>query len=192
MIAGGIPSDRITLKRDKPPIAITGREPPMNRPPELNRHLVLLYSGNYGVPHEIDTVVDGLIRDCREGSGRFALWLNASGSNADIVEKRLRKAGVPIARTQPVALQDLPSLLAAADVHLITLRPRFSGLVLPSKIYACLSSQKPILFVGPEDSDVHLLCTQTKDLSYERIEPGDVVGFCAALNRITRSLETTA
>ena len=37
LIAGGIASERITLKRDVPPISITGNEVPVQRPPELPR-----------------------------------------------------------------------------------------------------------------------------------------------------------
>jgi len=72
----------------------------------------------------------------------------------------------------------------SADAHLITLRVGFAGLVLPSKVYGCLASRKPILFVGPESSDVHLLCSQAQGLWYRRVEPGDVGAFTAALDEL--------
>ena len=67
------------------------------------------------------------------------------------------RAGVPIYRSSLVPLEDLPRLLLAADVHLITLRDPFVGYVLPSKIHACIESGKRVLFVGSQSSDVHLL-----------------------------------
>jgi hypothetical protein len=185
--AGGIAPERIVLKRDSSPIPISGSERPMARPRELAGRQALLYSGNYGVAHDVDTVVEGLIKHHRQGSGRFALWLNASGTNAPVVESRLRSAGVPIARSLPVPLEQLPGLLAAADVHLITLHPRFSGIVLPSKIYACLASGRPILFVGPKSSDVHLLCTKAERLTYEQVDPADGAGFASALERLAEA-----
>lgn len=187
LLAGGIAADRITLERDGSPIPISGDEEPLPRPSELAGRRVLLYSGNYGVAHEVDTVIEGLIRHHRQGSGRFALWLNASGANAELVESRLRAAGIPFARSQPVALEQLPALLVSADAHLITLQSRFSGIVLPSKIYACLASRRPILFVGPKTSDVHLLCTQSASLIYEQVEPNDVAGFAVALERLAEA-----
>ena len=45
-------------------------------------------------------------------------------------------------------------------MHLITLRDPFVGYVLPSKIHACIDSGKQILFVGSNDSDVHLLASR--------------------------------
>jgi hypothetical protein len=184
LLEGGIAPDRIELKRDMPPTAISASDPPASRPDELAGRKVLLYSGNYGVAHEVETVVEGLIRHHREGSGRVALWLNASGTNVDQVERRLRAGGVPVARTSPVSLDRLPGILAAADIHLITLRPRFAGIVLPSKVYGCVASRRPVLFVGPASSDVHLLCTRARDLGYERVEPGDITGFAASLERL--------
>jgi hypothetical protein len=185
LLAGGIPAERIVLKRDFSPVPITGRETPMAAPEPLSRYKILLYSGNYGVPHEVDTVVSGLIRHHRTGSGRFALWLNGSGPNIDRVGERLRSEGVPVGRSGPVPLDQLPSVLAAADLHLITLRAQFSGIVLPSKVYACIASRRPILFVGPESSDVHRLCLEAPSIRYERIEPGDVAAFAASLERFS-------
>jgi hypothetical protein len=187
LLAGGIAPERIVLKRDVPPVPISGREKPAPRPAGLERHKVLLYSGNYGVVHDVDTVVEGLIRHHREGSRQYGLWLNASGSSVESVTTRLRASGIPFAHTGPVPLDQLPAVLAAADVHLITLRPRFSGLVLPSKVYGCLASGRPILFVGPESSDVHLLCTQATNIKYEHVVPGDAVGFAQALDRLAQS-----
>jgi hypothetical protein len=143
----------------------------------------LLYSGNYGLAHDVDTVIAGLGEHHRNGSGRFALWLNATGRNADLVEQRLTAMGVPVARTPLVPLEQLPSLLAAADAHLIALRAAFAGIVFPSKVYACIQSKRPILFVGPAESDVHLLCTQAGG-RYRRVEPGDAAGFARALDEL--------
>jgi hypothetical protein len=161
LIAGGIAPGRISLKRDMSPVEIRGDEVPMAIPDQLKGLQVLLYSGNFGVAHESGTVVDGLIKHHSTGTGTFGLWLNAMGSRADLVERQLCEAGIPVVRSQPGPLEKLPRLLISADAHLITLRPEFSGIVLPSKVYGCIASRKPILFVGPTSSDIHLLCLNT-------------------------------
>ena len=183
LLGGGIAPERITVERDGPPVAISGRETPAAKPPALAGCRVLLYSGNYGIAHEVETVVQGLALHRRDGTGQFGLWLNASGQNADAVERRLTALGVPLARTPMVALPELPALLAAADAHLITLRPEFAGIVLPSKVYGCIRSGRPILFVGPESSDVHLLCARGAQ-RYVRVAPGDAAGFARALDAL--------
>jgi len=184
LIAGGIQPDRISLKRYASPVEIRGDERPLAPPSPLKGKKILLYSGNYGVAHDIETVVEGLIRHHREGACVFGLWLNATGIRAGIVEQRLREAGIPVARSEPGPLQDLPRLLVTADAHLIALRPEFSGIVLPSKVYGCIASARPILFVGPAGSDVHLLCREAGLPAYERVNAGDIAGFAAALDRL--------
>jgi hypothetical protein len=186
LIAGKIAPDRICLKRDISPVEIRGDEEPVKAPAPLQDMKVLLYSGNYSVAHEIETVVGGLIRHHMEGLGAFGLWLNATGSKAEIVEQQLRKAGIPVVRSQPGPIEELPRLLVTADAHLISLRVEFSGIVLPSKVFGCIASRRPILFVGPTSSDVHLLCRDAGLPAYEHVEVGDIVGFAAALDRLAQ------
>jgi hypothetical protein len=184
LLRGGIPQDRIVINRDTAPVPITGREVPAAKPTVLRNRKVLLYSGNYGVAHELETVAQGLARHHQLGTGQFGLWLNASGQNADILERRLLEQNVPVAHTAPVELKDFPALLAAADAHLITLRSEFAGIVFPSKVYACILSGRPMIFVGPKSSDVHLLCSQAQQ-RYIHVTPGDVAGFAQALEELS-------
>jgi hypothetical protein len=184
LLAGGIQPQRIHLKRDVPPIDVSHAAIPRPTPANLSGHKILLYSGNYGVAHDQKTLIQGLVEHHRSGGGEFALWLNASGSAVQEVAAFLDKANVPYVRSAPVPLDELPGLLLAADAHLISLRPQFAGYVLPSKVYACIQSRRPIIFLGPKQSDVHLLCSQDKELVYEQVEPGDAKGFAAALARL--------
>jgi hypothetical protein len=184
LIAGGILPERITIKRDTSPITIRANQKAGPRPPELEGRKLLLYSGNLGVPHEINTIVEALIRHERYGGRQFGLWLNASGSSVGTVVARLETEKIPFVRTEPVPLERFPELLVAADVHLITLRQGFAGVVLPSKLYACLDSARPILFIGPKGSDVHLLCARASNTIYEHVEPGDVDACVQALDRL--------
>jgi len=50
------------------------------------------------------------------------------------------------------------------------------GFVMPSKIYACLGSGKPLVFVGSADSDVDLLSRQS-GVPYWRVSCGDPKGL---------------
>ena len=60
----------------------------MPLPAALAGRCVLLYSGNYGVAHEIDTVFEGYRRHHVSGTGRVVLWLSAAGAGATELEQR--------------------------------------------------------------------------------------------------------
>lgn len=181
----GIPDERIVLKRDPSPVDIAPGTAPLPRPAELGRSCLLLYSGNFGVAHEAVTVIEGYRRHHQAGSGRVGLWLNATGARAAEVERALRDAGLPLHRSVPVPLDQLPRLLVTPDAHLVTLRDPFVGYVLPSKVYGCLQSGRDIVYVGSRESDIHLLCAAGRAAGgYRQVECGDAAGFAAALEEI--------
>lgn len=176
----GIPTDRMTLVRDGSPVSFEAGDEAMALPPELRGNCVLLYAGNYGIAHEVETVAAGYERHHREGSGRVRLWLSATGAGAETLAARFQERGLPFHRSPPVPLERLAALLRAPAAHLVTLRDAFVGFVLPSKIYACVDSGKPVFFVGSASSDVNLLA-HSAPAGYWRVECGDAAGFAAAL-----------
>ena len=182
----GIPHTRIVIRRDPSPVAFTGREQPLATPEAIRGHTILLYSGNWGLAHDVETFVQGYLRHHREGSGRVALWLNALGAGATQVAGLLAEAGVPYAQTRPLPIEDLSSLLITADAHLITLKDSFVGYVMPSKVYGCIASRRPILFVGSEQSDVAFLCQAAGGQLpwYRRVDVGDPAGVARTLEEL--------
>ncbi len=179
----GVPTGRIALVRDGSPVTFVPGAPGEPLPADLSGKCVLLYSGNYGVAHEVETVVRGYELHHKRGSGRVYLWLCATGAGAEEVAGQLATAGVPFHRSSPVALEKLAGLLRAPAAHLVTLRDSFVGYVMPSKIYACLESGRPVLFVGSADSDVNLLARSGPG-GYWRVSCGDFTGFAAALESL--------
>jgi hypothetical protein len=179
----GIPERQITLVRDGSPVSFSSDTAPEPLPAELEGRCVLLYSGNYGIAHEVDTVAEGYRLHHRQGSGRVWLWLSAAGAGTDELMRRFCADGVPFHKTSPVPLERLAGLLKSTGAHLVTLKDGFVGFVMPSKIYACVDSERPIVFVGSGDSDVDLLARRGK-ARYWRVACGDPAGFAAALEAL--------
>ena len=151
----GIAAGRMRLKPDPSPVTFMQGLVPLSLPDELRgRAGVILYSGNWGVAHDENTFIEAYTQYSHQSRDGFKFWLNATGAKADRVERELRSRGVSVYRSSLVPLDDLPRLLLAADVHLITLRNPFVGYVLPSKIHACIESGKRVLFVGDRKAHV--------------------------------------
>jgi hypothetical protein len=185
LLEAGIFPDRIALRRDETPVAVDAAVEPLPLPESLAGKVVLLYSGNFGVAHDDATFIEGYAKHHEAGTGRVALWLNATGAKADRVESALRERGLPVHRTRPVPLAELPRLLVTPHAHLITLRDEFVGYVLPSKVYGCIASGRKVLFVGSAASDVHLLCSErlAKE-QYRRVDVGDAAALAVALDEL--------
>jgi hypothetical protein len=84
-----------------------------------------------------------------------------------------------------VPLEQLASLLITPDAHLITLSDAFVGYVLPSKVHGCIASNKPVLFIGSDRSDVHRVCLKTV-AHYQRVSVGDVTGCISAFEALAK------
>ncbi|MGZ8411082.1 MAG: hypothetical protein ACXWVS_14385, partial [Hyphomicrobium sp.] len=113
-------------------------------------------------------------------------WLNASGSGVPEVVERLRAADCPVILGKTVPLKDLSSLLVTPDAHLITLKDRFVGLVMPSKVYGCVESGRDVLFIGSTRSDVDLIARTraAPGQRYLQVPVGDVDGVARALDAL--------
>ncbi len=185
LVAINIPQTQMRLVRDPAPVAFAVNLQAKTKPDAFAQAHAILYSGNFGVAHDDKTFLGGYAQFNAQYPGRAKLWLNAVGKKADQIEHACNLSKLPIYRSQPVPLHELPALLISADLHLITLRDAFVGFVLPSKVYACIDSGRPILFVGSAGSDVHLLCsTRVATGKYRRVDVGDVQGVTAALDAL--------
>ena len=186
----GIPEECIRIKPNPSPVTFLPGLDPLPLPNELCGGCgFILYSGNWGVAHDENTFIEAYSEYFRHSKLGLRFWLNATGAKADCVERELRARGVPVYRSNLLPLEQLPQLLLAADVHLVTLRDAFVGYVLPSKIHACIESSKRILFVGSQDSDVHLLASRALPAGgYFQVDVGDVDGLVKALYALERAV----
>ena len=177
--ACGIDKGRITLRRDWSPSSwVTARRRP--RPEDFQGRKLILYSGN-GVWLTISIpswrAIDATIRKARAGP--------SCGSMQPALERKKSIDGFGRRAFHPSkagTARELPGVLVAADAHLVTLKPEFMGFVLPSKIYGCIASHRPILFIGPRGSDVHQLCLAEPGLRYQHVDVGESHNVKAVLD----------
>jgi glycosyltransferase involved in cell wall biosynthesis len=112
---------------------------------------VLLYSGNAGLAHAFGDFLAAAGRLGRSGP----LWVFA-GAGPRRGELERFAAARPDARIQLrpyVPEADLAATLCAADVHLVSLASGWQGVSVPSKLAAAFAVGRPVLFVGPGDSE---------------------------------------
>lgn len=142
---------------------------------------LVMYSGNFGLAHDVETFLEAaaLLRD--DDRIRFAFV--GGGKRKAEVEEFVRERSLTnctLADYQP--RERLAELLAAADAHLVTMLPRWWGLVVPSKFFGVAGAGRPVLFIGPASSEIARLCEETG--CGERVEPGDAPGLASRIRAL--------
>lgn len=140
--------------------------------------LTVLYSGNLGLTHDIDTITGAMARlsNARQLSFRFV----GDGKGYNQVREFVSQHAV-----QNVSFQGycpraaLSENLASADVGLVTQLASCMGTVVPSKIYGLMAAGRPILFVGPRESTVARVIEQYR--CGWQIDNGDTAGLISLL-----------
>ena len=122
-----------------------------------NGKFIALYSGNIGLAHDFETLAGAA--KLLEGGG-VQMVFAGEGPRLDEV-KSATHGMAHVSFLPPQAKEDLSAFLAAADVHLVTVRAGLEGLVVPSKAYGILAAGRPILYVGGADSEIAKVIAET-------------------------------
>jgi glycosyltransferase involved in cell wall biosynthesis len=111
---------------------------------------LVMYSGNIGRAHDVETLARGAI-ELKERKDITFLFLG-EGDRKAVLELATR--GLPNVRFGPYeARERLAASLSAADAHLVSLAPNVAGLLEPSKLYGIMAVGRPALYVGPGSTE---------------------------------------
>jgi glycosyltransferase involved in cell wall biosynthesis len=140
--------------------------------------VILLYSGNLGLAHDLNTVA-ATIRNLRDDV-RFRFLFVGSGSRRDELFSFCSAEDIHSVEFRPsVQRTGLSQSLSEGDIGLVTQREACCGSVVPSKVYGLLAAGRPILFVGPREA--------TPALIVERFACGWHIN-CGDVNSLTHLL----
>ena len=81
-----------------------------------------------------------------------------------------------------VPKDETPAVMAGADIALITLHDDALGVMSPSKLHANLAAGLPVLYIGPEGSNVDEAITRFG--AGRSLREGDVDGAVAAIHQL--------
>ncbi|MFT4112069.1 glycosyltransferase family 4 protein [Silvibacterium sp.] len=145
LIRRGISAERISVAQNW---ADSKAVTPLPFTTERN-YLSLLYSGNFGMAHDADTILDTM-RMLRADT-RFQFLFVGGGVHHTRLKVLAEKEGLHSVHVKDyVPRAELGQSLSAADIGLVTQRDQCCGSVVPSKVYALLAAARPILFIGPD------------------------------------------
>ena len=150
---------------------------PLRRPGNGDE-LVLLYSGNLGLAHDLETIEGTMLRLRNEP--RFRFLFVGTGGKREQLAAFLRDNRIENVEMRPFVARDkLSEGLAAGDIGLVTQTDASCGALVPSKVYGILAAGRPLLFIGPANATPALLIARHG--CGWRFDCGDVEGVTALL-----------
>ncbi|MBL1218762.1 MAG: glycosyltransferase WbuB [Planctomycetes bacterium] len=162
LVAKGIDPHRITIvnvwadRNEVTPAGSDGASNPYRTEWGLTDRFIVMYSGNFGMMHDAATFVEAarLLNDQPHDSSIEFLFVGA-GARTDEVKQQAESYGLTNVRFEPYQPRErLNDLLTLGDVHLISMIEGAQGLIVPCKLFGILAAGRPVLFVGPPESEI--------------------------------------
>jgi glycosyltransferase involved in cell wall biosynthesis len=114
----------------------------------LRDRFVVMYSGNAGIVHDFDAILEAM-RRLKDDERIFFLFVGGGPQRAAIERYAAEHEITNFSYRGYVPRDRLRFSLAAGDAHLISLRAPFVGISVPGKLYGIMAAGRPALFVGP-------------------------------------------
>ncbi|MEA5620659.1 glycosyltransferase family 4 protein [Cronbergia sp. UHCC 0137] len=133
----------------------------------------VLYSGNMGRCHDMETILE-TAKELKDEPIQFVCI--GGGAKRDTLIEEVHRLGLTNFLFLPY--QDkkvLPYSLTACDLSLVSVEPGLESLVAPSKLYPALAAGLPVAVICPENSYLREIITEGK--CGITVENGDSIGL---------------
>ncbi|HUJ29675.1 MAG TPA: glycosyltransferase family 4 protein [Candidatus Acidoferrum sp.] len=139
---------------------------------------VALHAGNLGFYGAWTTILRAAELLCNENSGFVFI---GDGANRSALETEASALpNVRFLSFRPV--EQVPHVMAAGDVHIVTVRRGLEGVVVPSKLYSILAAGRPVLVVASPRSDAARIVTEAE--CGLAVDPDDAEAVAAAIRHL--------
>ena len=162
------------------------RPMPKQGNPFVQRHglegvFTVLYAGNQGRCHDLDTLLDAaqLLRQHRD----IRFLIVGDGARHQQLSQRVQRDGLELVTLLPYQEPaDLPAMLAAADLAVVSLLSEAEGQVAPSKLYGHLAAATPLAVICSSGS--YLALEVERAGCGQAFRSGDAEGLAAYIQRL--------
>jgi colanic acid biosynthesis glycosyl transferase WcaI len=192
IIGKGVEASRVAVVRDgaevlPPNTPLPAPDPQVVRAIRGNFSFVLVHAGNLGFYGAWNTLLIAARKLAGEGVG--LVFVGDGAQRTQVQTAAEGSDNIRLLDYFPAA--KIPSVLAAADAHVITVKRGLEGVVVPSKMYGILAAGKPIVAVATEKTDVVSLgIAQGFTVAADPDKPADLVNAVRLLSADVNKLKT--
>lgn len=183
ILSKGVDPGRVIVVRDG--ASLGGGVPEFNDPVvqeiRCGFPFVALHAGNLGFYGAWDTLLKAAEILRNENTG---LVFIGDGANRAALQAAARDS--PNVRFLPFRpFEQIPHVMAAGDVHIVTVKRGLEGIVVPSKLYSILAAGRPVLAIAAQNSDAaHIVVESGCGLA---ADPDDPAAVAAAIRELRSS-----
>ena len=159
ILAKGASPDRVVVVRDGTtfPSSMPEKSDPVVQELRCGFDFVALHAGNLGFYGAWNTLLAAAQMLSNENTG---LVFIGGGANREALGAAA--ANSPNVRFLPFRpAEQIPHVMMAGDVHIVTVRRGLEGVVVPSKLYSILAAGRPVLAVAASNSDAARIVTES-------------------------------
>lgn len=139
----------------------------------LESKFVVMYSGNLGMTHRMDVLVD-LAERMKGDSIEFVII--GEGGKRQMIQHKINDINPPNVRLLPYQpYEALSHSLSASDIAVVTLDPESANMSIPNKIYNLMNLGRPIMAITSTDSALSRLI-EKYDIG-KTFHPDDIEGM---------------
>ena len=124
----------------------------------LNNKIVYLFAGNLGRVQNLHKLLE-ILKEVKNDNAVFIFIGN--GANSNLVQKYCNQKNIFYLGEKNY--DDQKIFLNACDISVISLCEKILGFGVPSKIYSYLSVGKPVLYFGPNNSEIYMILNEFKN-----------------------------
>lgn len=182
ILAKGVSPERVVIVRDGTSF------PPFMPPPSDSTvqeircgfPFVAMHAGNLGFYGAWDTLLKAA--DMLRDDGVGLIFVGDGANRARLQTEAINSANMRFLPFRPV--EQVPHVLMAGDIHIVTVRRGLEGVVVPSKLFSTLAAGRPVLAVTPPQCDAARIVTESG--CGLAADPDDPAGVAAAIRELRR------
>jgi len=147
----GVAADRVEVVRDgaQLPDSLAEQSHPVAQQLRCGFPFVAIHAGNLGFYGAWDTLLRAM--KILEGEDLGLVFVGEGANRERLQQAATKSANVRFAPFRPAS--EIPYVMAAGDVHIVTVKRGLEGVVVPSKLFSILAAGRPVLAVAPEECD---------------------------------------
>jgi colanic acid biosynthesis glycosyl transferase WcaI len=183
---------RVVVVRDgiTPPSELPSPDHPVSQEIRGGLKFVALHAGNLGFYGAWDTLIEAARQLSADASdaGIGIIFVGGGAQKARMVAAAANTRAVRFLPFRPAV--EIPFVLGAGDIHIVTVKRGLEGVIVPSKLYPILAAGKPVLVVSTPLTDAASIIT--KFGCGVVVDPDDPAGVAAAIRELAAHPERVA